>query len=103
MFAPRVCMARLRHANCAARQNASPLRSPEGGSMPTLALAESRIHYEVNGDGYPVLLSAPGFLNSRIERWRTNPARPAVPQDFLDPIEGLSSGFRTIALDIRNA
>jgi len=71
--------------------------------MSTLALAESRIHYEVRGEGYPVLLFAPGFLSSRIERWRTNPARPGVPQDFLDPIEGLSGDFRTIALDIRNA
>src|SRR5262249_55694520 len=71
--------------------------------MPILVLAESRIHYETHGDGYPVLLFAPGFLSSRIERWRTNPARPGVPQDFLDPIEGLSSEFRTIALDIRNA
>jgi pimeloyl-ACP methyl ester carboxylesterase len=71
--------------------------------MSTLALAESRIHYEVRGEGYPVLLFAPGFLSSRIERWRTNPARPGVPQDFLDPIEGLSGEFRTIALDIRNA
>jgi len=71
--------------------------------MSTLALAESRIHYEVSGDGYPVLLFAPGFLSSRIERWRTNPARPGVPQDFLDPIEGLSPAFRTVALDIRNA
>ena len=71
--------------------------------MSTLALAESRIRYEVHGEGYPVLLFAPGFLSSRIERWRTNPARPGVPQDFLDPIEGLSSDFRTVALDIRNA
>jgi len=71
--------------------------------MSTLVLAESRIHYEVSGEGYPVLLFAPGFLSSRIERWRTNPARPGVPQDFLDPIEGLSGDFRTVALDIRNA
>ena len=71
--------------------------------MSTLALAESRIHYEVHGEGYPVLLFAPGFLSSRIERWRTNPARPGVAQDFLDPVEGLSADFRTIALDIRNA
>jgi pimeloyl-ACP methyl ester carboxylesterase len=71
--------------------------------MSTLALAESRIHYEVSGEGYPVLLFAPGFLSSRIERWRTNPARPGVPQDFLDPVEGLSGEFRTVALDIRNA
>ncbi len=71
--------------------------------MSTLELADSRIHYELQDEGYPVLLFAPGFLSSRIERWRTNPARPGVPQDFLDPIAGLSPDFRTIALDIRNA
>jgi pimeloyl-ACP methyl ester carboxylesterase len=71
--------------------------------MSTLELADSSIHYELRGEGYPVLLFAPGFLSSRMERWRTNPARPGVPQDFLDPIEGLSADFATIALDIRNA
>jgi pimeloyl-ACP methyl ester carboxylesterase len=71
--------------------------------MPFLELADSRIHYEEHGAGYPVLLFAPGFLSSRIERWRTNPARPGVPQDFLDPIPALAPRFRLIALDIRNA
>jgi pimeloyl-ACP methyl ester carboxylesterase len=71
--------------------------------MPLLELADSRIHYEVHGAGYPILLFAPGFLSSRIERWRTNPARPGVPQDFLDPIAALAPRFRLVALDIRNA
>jgi pimeloyl-ACP methyl ester carboxylesterase len=71
--------------------------------MPTLALTESRIHYEVHGAGYPVLLFAPGFLSSRIERWSVNPANPGVPQDFLDPIPILSPRFKLVALDIRNA
>jgi len=39
--------------------------------MPFLAIPDGRIHYEVHGDGHPVLLFAPGFLSSRIERWRT--------------------------------
>ena len=43
--------------------------------MPFLDAGGS-IHYEVHGRGYPVLLFAPGFLSSRIERWRTNPATP---------------------------
>lgn len=71
--------------------------------MPVLKLKDSRIHYEVHGAGYPVLLFAPGFLSSRIERWRTNPARPGVPQDFLDPIPALARRHRVVALDIRNA
>jgi pimeloyl-ACP methyl ester carboxylesterase len=72
-------------------------------AMPMLEREDSRIHYEVHGTGYPILLFAPGFLSSRIERWRTNPARPGVRQDFLDPIAALASRFTLIALDIRNA
>lgn len=71
--------------------------------MPVLRLKESQINYEVHGAGYPVLLFAPGFLSSRMERWRANPAKPGVPQDFLDPVAAMSSRFKLIALDIRNA
>jgi len=71
--------------------------------MPVLALKDSRIRYEVQGEGHAVLMFAPGFLSSRIERWSTNPARPGVAQDFLDPIPTLAKRFRVIALDIRNA
>jgi pimeloyl-ACP methyl ester carboxylesterase len=71
--------------------------------MPMLERDRSQIHYEVHGSGYPVLLFAPGFLSSRMERWRTNPAKPGVAQDFLDPIPALAKRFRVIALDIRNA
>jgi pimeloyl-ACP methyl ester carboxylesterase len=71
--------------------------------MSTLFIPSGQIHYEVHGRGYPVLLFAPGFLSSRIERWRTNPAKPGVPQDWLDPIAELSDAFQLIALDVRNA
>lgn len=71
--------------------------------MPTLAITGGHLHYETYGHGYPVLLFAPGFLSSRIERWRTNPARPGVPQDWLDPTVALADSFRLIALDVRNA
>lgn len=71
--------------------------------MPELQLDHSRIYYEVHGSGFPVIAFAPGFLSSRIERWRTNPANPGKPQNFLDPIEALSDRFQIIALDIRNA
>ena len=71
--------------------------------MPSLAIPAGHLHYEVHGRGYPVLLFAPGFLSSRIERWRTNPAKPGVPQDWLDPIAELASDFTLIALDVRNA
>src|SRR5450432_2387317 len=71
--------------------------------MSTLATPAGHIHYEVHGNGYPVLLFAPGFLSSRIERWSTNPARPGVQQDWLDPIVALAGDFRLIGLDVRNA
>lgn len=71
--------------------------------MPELEVPGGHIHYEVHGNGYPVLLFAPGFLSSRIERWSTNPARPGVAQDWLDPIAELAGDFQLIALDVRNA
>jgi pimeloyl-ACP methyl ester carboxylesterase len=71
--------------------------------MPTLDIRGGQLYYEVHGSGYPVLLFAPGFLSSRIERWSANPARPGVPQDWLDPIAELSANFQLIALDVRNA
>jgi len=71
--------------------------------MATLDIPGGHIHYEVRGRGYPVLLYAPGFLSSRIERWSTNPAKPGVPQDWLDPMVELADDFTLIALDVRNA
>ena len=38
-----------------------------------------------------------------MERWRTNPAKPGQPQDFLDPIAAMSSRFKMVAHDVRNA
>jgi pimeloyl-ACP methyl ester carboxylesterase len=71
--------------------------------MPYLPIQGGELYYEVHGSGYPVLLFAPGFLSSRIERWAINPARPGVPQDWLDPVPALADRFRLIALDVRNA
>lgn len=71
--------------------------------MPTLNISGGQLHYEVHGSGYPVLLFAPGFLSSRIERWATNPAKPGVPQDWLDPVPALRDRFMLIELDVRNA
>jgi pimeloyl-ACP methyl ester carboxylesterase len=71
--------------------------------MPFLDVPGGQIHYEDSGAGYPVLLFAPGFLSSRIERWRSNPAKPGVAQDWVDPIPVFAPHFRVIALDVRNA
>jgi len=71
--------------------------------MPYLDVHGGKLYYEVHGTGYPVMLFAPGFLSSRIERWSANPARPGVAQDWLDPIGALQDRFRLVALDVRNA
>ena len=71
--------------------------------MAELRIPAGHIHYEVHGSGYPILLFAPGFLSSRMERWSTNPARPGVAQDWLDPVVELANDFTLIALDVRNA
>jgi pimeloyl-ACP methyl ester carboxylesterase len=71
--------------------------------MPFLDLPGGRIRYEQSGSGYPALLFAPGFLSSRIERWRSNPAKPGAAQDWVDPIPVFSPYFHVIALDVRNA
>ena len=71
--------------------------------MPTLAIPAGHIHYEVHGTGYPVLLFAPGFLSSRIERWSANPAKPGEPQDWLDPVAAIADEITLIALDVRYA
>ncbi len=71
--------------------------------MATLTTPTSTIHYEEYGSGYPALLFAPGFLSSRIERWRTNPSKPGVDQAWSDPIPLLSTRFRVVVLDVRNA
>lgn len=55
---------------------------------------EIRIHYEESGEGFPVLLFAPGGMRSAIPVWANSP---------FNPIEVLSPHFRVIAMDQRNA
>jgi pimeloyl-ACP methyl ester carboxylesterase len=52
------------------------------------------IHYEQSGDGYPVLLLAPGALESTIDAWVRAP---------INPLEAYAGVFRLIAMDQRNA
>ena len=53
-----------------------------------------RIHYETFGEGYPLLLFAPGGMRSAISFWEASP---------WNPITALASDFRVIAMDQRNA
>ena len=63
--------------------------------MPTLQRGETSIHYEEFGSGYPILLIAPGSLNSSIQVWHGSAA--------FDATQELASEFRLIAMDLRNA
>ncbi|MYD43475.1 MAG: alpha/beta hydrolase [Gammaproteobacteria bacterium] len=53
-----------------------------------------QIYYEVHGEGFPILLFAPGGMRSAASFWRGSE---------WDPIDALSSDFQVIAMDQRNA
>ena len=51
------------------------------------------IHYEVFGDGFPLLLLAPGGVNSQIEFWQ---------RSIINPIESFADEFMVIGMDQRH-
>ncbi|MGQ5640570.1 MULTISPECIES: alpha/beta fold hydrolase [unclassified Streptomyces] len=53
----------------------------------------ARIHYEVHGRGFPVLLLADGTAGGEIASWSRN---------FYDPVTELARDFRVIAVDQRH-
>jgi pimeloyl-ACP methyl ester carboxylesterase len=52
------------------------------------------IHYDVEGEGFPILAIAPGGMKSVRERWKSAP---------FDPTARLSDRYRVITMDQRNA
>jgi pimeloyl-ACP methyl ester carboxylesterase len=62
--------------------------------VPFFKRDEARLYYEIYGDGFPVLLLAPGGMNSAIPVWE-NAA--------YNPIERLATRYKVIAMDQRNA
>ena len=62
--------------------------------MAVFEQGEVSLHYEIYGDGFPILLFAPGGMRSAIAFWRSAE---------WDPIEALSPHFRVVAMDQRNA
>ena len=52
------------------------------------------LYYEIHGDGFPILLFAPGGMRSAASFWRGAE---------WDPIKALSPHFKVIAMDQRNA
>ena len=70
--------------------------------MPVLKRKDGEIHYEEYGQGYPVLLFAPGGMRSRAEMWHAPAGRPAAP--WSDWTQSLAAApYRVIAMDQRNA
>ena len=62
--------------------------------MPTFKHADVELYYEEHGEGFPVLLIAPGGMRSAVTFWQRTP---------WNPVTELSDGFRVIAMDQRNA
>jgi pimeloyl-ACP methyl ester carboxylesterase len=62
--------------------------------MPSFDRGDISIQYAVHGAGFPVLLLAPGGMRSTMEFWRRTP---------FNPVAALSSHFRVIEMDQRNA
>jgi pimeloyl-ACP methyl ester carboxylesterase len=70
--------------------------------MPVLNRPDGEIHYQVHGQGFPVLLFAPGGLRSRMEMWPAPADGP--PRPWVDWTRALpAAGFSAIAMDQRNA
>ena len=62
--------------------------------MPFFEHHDAKIYYEVHGEGYPILLIAPGGMRSSIPFWEKVP---------WNPIDHLSPHYQVIAMDQRNA
>ena len=62
--------------------------------MPTFERNDVALHYEIHGDGFPILLFAPGGMRSAVSFWHGN---------AWDVIDELSPHFKVIAMDQRNA
>lgn len=62
--------------------------------MPFYEKGDVRIHYEVAGSGFPLLVIPGGGLNSTIAGLATHPFNPS--DEFKDE-------YRVIAADLRNA
>ena len=71
--------------------------------MPVLERDGAQIHYDVYGDGYPLLLFAPGGMHSVAQMWRERPGAPGQPMPWIDPTTELAGEFRVVAMDQRNA
>ena len=71
--------------------------------MPILKRDDAEIHYQEFGSGYPLVIFAPGGLNSRIEMLAAENAPDGNPKPWTNWPEVLADRYRIIAMDQRNA
>jgi pimeloyl-ACP methyl ester carboxylesterase len=62
--------------------------------VPLFSHGETTIYYEERGSGFPLLLFAPGAMNSAVELWSGA---------TINPLDVFTEDFRLIAMDQRNA
>ena len=62
--------------------------------MPIFAQQDTKLNYEIDGDGFPILLIAPGGMHSTMDAWDATDCKPR---------QSLSDEFQMIAMDQRNA
>jgi pimeloyl-ACP methyl ester carboxylesterase len=71
--------------------------------MPVLEKGDLSLRYEEYGEGFPLLLLAPGGMRSELQFWTGRPGAPDQKPPWIDPTLDLSDRFRVIAMDQRNA
>jgi pimeloyl-ACP methyl ester carboxylesterase len=71
--------------------------------MPMFKRADAELHYEVHGQGFPLLLFAPGGLRSQLAYWKASPADPQQPAAWMNPMLALTGQFTVVGMDQRNA
>ncbi len=69
--------------------------------MPFLSRPDGEIYYEEFGQGFPILLYAPGGLRSNLNMWHAPADGP--PRSWCDYTKVLADGYRVVAMDQRNA
>jgi pimeloyl-ACP methyl ester carboxylesterase len=74
----------------------TPPSTRKDTDMPSFEHHGARIHYEVFGDGFPILTFAPAGLQSVIDVW----SQPSAP---INPTTEFAASYRVIAMDQRNA
>jgi|SRR5579872_1402550 len=71
--------------------------------MPMFKHADAELYYEVHGEGFPLLLFAPGGLKSQLDYWKASPADPTQAAPWMNPMIALAKDFTVIGMDQRNA